>query len=165
MDRINSRLLAILVIAAATLACGLARHDAESIHSQCDAATTGANPVTEHEFTGFPLVRFDPEYPPLAKRYCLSGWVMVSFSISDSGRVSDLRILDSEPNRVFDESALRALEQWRYNPTPSRPPGSQDRACALFRFLFSFGGSPDRQSPSFPSSDCHPDVPVPQRAA
>ena len=164
MDRIHARVLAIPIMAAATLACALARYDADSLHSQCGAAIT-ADPVVEHDFTGFPLVRFDPEYPPLAARYCLSGWVLVSFSISDSGRVSDLRILDSEPNSVFDESALRALEQWRYNPTPSRPPGSRDRACAVFRFSFSLSASPDRQPPSFPSSDCHPHVPVPQQAA
>jgi protein TonB len=63
-----------------------------------------------------PLVRIDPEYPPRAKQQRIEGYVIVEFTITPSGTVTDLRVIESQPSYVFDEAVLNAVRRWRYNP-------------------------------------------------
>ena len=61
-----------------------------------------------------PIVRIDPEYPPDAARDGLEGWVELNFSIDESGAVRNVVVVNSEPKRVFDRAAKRALQRWKY---------------------------------------------------
>ena len=61
-----------------------------------------------------PLVRFNPEYPPVAARDGVEGWVELSFSIDASGAVINVEVLNSDPKRIFDKAAKRALKRWKY---------------------------------------------------
>jgi protein TonB len=63
-----------------------------------------------------PLVRVDPTYPVRAKERGIEGWVVVEFTISPRGTVVDPEILDYEPSSIFNQSALRAIRRWKYNP-------------------------------------------------
>lgn len=63
-----------------------------------------------------PQFRVDPTYPPEASRDGVEGWVKLSFSVTSSGTVSDISVLQSEPKRVFDRAARRALQKWKYKP-------------------------------------------------
>jgi protein TonB len=63
-----------------------------------------------------PLVRIDPEYPPRAQQQGIEGYVIVEFTITSSGTVEDLRVIESKPPYVFDEAVLAAVRRWRYNP-------------------------------------------------
>ncbi|SIO35007.1 energy transducer TonB [Salinivibrio sp. ES.052] len=63
-----------------------------------------------------PLFRVEPNYPPRAMRRNLEGYVVVSFTISPSGRPQDLTVVDANPPRVFEREALRALRKWKYEP-------------------------------------------------
>jgi protein TonB len=63
-----------------------------------------------------PLVRIDPEYPPRAQQQGVEGYVIVEFTISPSGTVQDLRVVESKPAYVFDQAVLAAVRRWRYNP-------------------------------------------------
>jgi len=63
-----------------------------------------------------PLVRVDPEYPPRARQQGIEGWVDLEFTISPVGTVQDAFVMESQPPRVFDRAALRAVRKWRYNP-------------------------------------------------
>jgi protein TonB len=44
------------------------------------------------------------------------GYVLVRFNINESGRVSDVEVLESEPAGTFDEPALDAVRKWIYEP-------------------------------------------------
>ncbi len=63
-----------------------------------------------------PLVRIPPDYPPRALERGIEGWVIVRFTITQTGSVKDPQVVDSQPKRVFDEAALRSIVRWRYNP-------------------------------------------------
>jgi len=63
-----------------------------------------------------PLVRITPKYPISAARDGKEGWVQLGFTISEIGTVISPYIINSEPKRVFDKEALRALRKWKYKP-------------------------------------------------
>lgn len=60
--------------------------------------------------------RQEPYYPHSALMFCLSGEVKARFTIDAQGKPKDIRIVESEPEAVFDQSAAEAIEQWRFSP-------------------------------------------------
>ncbi len=65
---------------------------------------------------GNPLVRIEPQYPRKAAIQKIEGWVILKFTISKSGGVTDVKVLDSKPSKIFDRVALQALLKWKYQP-------------------------------------------------
>ncbi|WP_337878660.1 energy transducer TonB [Rheinheimera sp.] len=63
-----------------------------------------------------PLVRIEPKYPVQAARDGIQGWVKLSYSIDSAGQVTNVQVLEAEPKRVFEREAIRALQQWKYQP-------------------------------------------------
>ncbi len=63
-----------------------------------------------------PLVRIQPEYPIPARLQGIEGYVVLSFDISPTGSVLNPRVVDSRPQRIFDQVSLRAVRRWKYSP-------------------------------------------------
>lgn len=63
-----------------------------------------------------PIVRIEPQYPREALIEGISGWVDIEFTIEPDGSVSDPRIIDSNPRRMFDRNAIRAIYKWKFKP-------------------------------------------------
>jgi len=63
-----------------------------------------------------PIVRTKPEYPARELSRGTEGWVRVQFSVTSIGTVRDAVVVDSDPEAVFDQAALKAIARWRYNP-------------------------------------------------
>ncbi|MFB9134073.1 energy transducer TonB [Vibrio sp. AK197] len=63
-----------------------------------------------------PINRVDPRYPLRAQKRKIEGYVSLSFTIDKSGRPTDIQVTDSEPKRIFDREAVRALSKWKYQP-------------------------------------------------
>ncbi len=61
-----------------------------------------------------PIIRINPKYPMEAAQSGIQGWVQLIFSINEIGEVTDIRILDSQPKRIFDQAAKQALRKWKY---------------------------------------------------
>lgn len=68
-----------------------------------------------------PEVLFRPalRYPPLAQRRRIEGRVELEFLIGIDGSVSDVSVLSSEPEGIFDREAIGALQRWRFEPPAS----------------------------------------------
>ncbi len=63
-----------------------------------------------------PIVRIEPQYPRKAAMQGTQGWVLLSFDITETGAVDNVQVLKSQPRRVFDMAAKRALLKWKYKP-------------------------------------------------
>jgi protein TonB len=63
-----------------------------------------------------PIVRPPPEYPPREIAKGTEGWVQVRFTVTTVGTVKDAVVAEAEPQKVFDDAALKAIARWRYNP-------------------------------------------------
>ena len=62
------------------------------------------------------MVRVTPVYPPRAQEKGIEGWVVVEFTVTESGSVADASIVDASPKRIFNRAALRAIRKWKYKP-------------------------------------------------
>jgi len=63
-----------------------------------------------------PIVRIEPNYPRDALLRGIEGWVRVRFTITPDGSVMNPQVVDSDPRRVFDREALRAILRWKFRP-------------------------------------------------
>jgi protein TonB len=63
-----------------------------------------------------PIVRIDPQWPRQALLDGISGYVILEFTIEADGSVSDAVVVESEPRRLFDRNAVRAIYKWKFKP-------------------------------------------------
>jgi len=63
-----------------------------------------------------PLVRIDPEFPARAAARKVQGWVVVRYTITAAGTVTDAAVVKAEPEGWFEEAALRAISRWKFSP-------------------------------------------------
>ncbi len=63
-----------------------------------------------------PVVRIPPPYPPAARRRRIEGYVVVEFTVTETGAVRDPKIVEARPPGVFDRAVLRAVRHWRFQP-------------------------------------------------
>lgn len=57
-----------------------------------------------------------PNYPGIAQRMQIEGYVIVGLDVNEHGQVSNVTAVDSEPGSVFDQSAIDAVSMFRYIP-------------------------------------------------
>ena len=63
-----------------------------------------------------PIVVIRPMYPREAAMKGQEGWVKVEFRITAIGTVKNPRVIDSQPPRVFNREAIRAILKWKFKP-------------------------------------------------
>ncbi|PVZ72388.1 energy transducer TonB [Pelagibaculum spongiae] len=63
-----------------------------------------------------PLSTFPPVFPSKALRRKIEGFVTLSFTVTKSGRISNIKIIESDPKRIFDREAIKAIRKWKFQP-------------------------------------------------
>jgi len=63
-----------------------------------------------------PIVRTPPQWPREALVNGTSGWVRIEFTILEDGTVKDPKVVESQPPRLFDRNAVRAILRWKFKP-------------------------------------------------
>ncbi len=63
-----------------------------------------------------PIVKVAPQYPSRAQSRGIEGWVLLSFTVTQTGAVIDPVVLDSEPPGIFDNAAQKAVLRFKYKP-------------------------------------------------
>ncbi|HOG67948.1 MAG TPA: TonB family protein [Fibrobacteraceae bacterium] len=82
------------------------------------------------------LKEIQPKYPERAKKMGVSGYVKVYLVIDVYGKVSQVRILTSEPTGYgFEEAALKAVREWKFEPAKLGSYPVSQKATKEFRFV------------------------------
>lgn len=63
-----------------------------------------------------PLFKIKPRYPLIAKHQKTEGALLMQFTVNPKGETQDIRIMEADPPGIFNDSALEAVRQWRFNP-------------------------------------------------
>ena len=67
-----------------------------------------------------------PRYPSRAYRQKIEGYVVVAFTVYPNGKVGDLRVVEADPEGVFDRDAMDAVSRFEFDP-PGRQVPTQQR--------------------------------------
>jgi len=70
--------------------------------------------ITDGEM--LPLVNVTPQYPTRAASRGIEGWCQVAFTVTETGGVRDVVVVDEEPAGIFDSSSIRAAEKFKFQP-------------------------------------------------
>ena len=63
-----------------------------------------------------PIVKVAPMYPPGAQSRGIEGWVLLEFTVTETGSVEDPKVIEAEPAGTFDEAAKKAVVKFKYKP-------------------------------------------------
>lgn len=55
-------------------------------------------------------------YPESAKAAGTEGWVQVRYDIDVEGNVLNAVVIAAEPQGIFDETALKTVQSWKFTP-------------------------------------------------
>lgn len=61
------------------------------------------------------LKRVPPVYPARVLSRGIEGWVTVSYTITESGNVADIVVVESS-SQLFERSAIKAVSKYRFKP-------------------------------------------------
>ncbi|MWP61157.1 TonB family protein [Gilliamella sp. Pas-s25] len=67
-----------------------------------------------------PIRRNQPEYPRRALDMRLEGYVVALFDVNSDGRVENIRIIEANPNNIFNRSVINAMKTWKYKPIAAK---------------------------------------------
>lgn len=81
-----------------------------------------------------PLERVPPKYPARAASRHIEGWVKIEFTITTDGDVENAVVVEAEPAEVFDEAALKAINQWKFKEKMVNGVAVEQRAVQTLQF-------------------------------
>lgn len=87
----------------------------------------GANSLKRLEYVA-------PQYPILPRMSRGTGWVELEFTVRADGSTGDIVVTNSSPRRTFDNAAMIAVAQWRYEPVIRGGLPVEQRAAVRIRF-------------------------------
>ena len=78
--------------------------------------------------------RVMPSYPEKALRYSRVGYVVVEYNINTNGEVVSPKVVDAMPEGIFNDAAVTAVKQWKYEPNFGSVAPDMALARARIRF-------------------------------
>lgn len=81
-----------------------------------------------------PLERIPPKYPARAASRHIEGWVKIEFTITTSGEVENAVVVEAEPPEIFDDAALKAINQWTFKEKTVDGVAVEQRAVQTLQF-------------------------------
>lgn len=82
-----------------------------------------------------PIVKVAPMYPARAQSQGIEGWVLVQFTVTETGSVINPMVVEAQPPGVFDEAAKKAVTKFKYKP---RVEGGKPIAVSNVQHLIRF---------------------------
>jgi protein TonB len=62
------------------------------------------------------LRSFPPQYPYIAKRDSIEGWVVLRFVVNTEGVAGNVTVAAAEPEGIFEEAAMKAVARYKFKP-------------------------------------------------
>lgn len=56
------------------------------------------------------------EYPAEARQKSISGYVLLKILVAVNGAIEKVEVQESEPQGIFDQSAIKSIKGWRFEP-------------------------------------------------
>ncbi|MFC4310038.1 TonB family protein [Steroidobacter flavus] len=75
-----------------------------------------------------------PAYPDAARKRGIEGWVELAFTVQTNGTVDQVEVRNASPADVFDDAAIRAVRQWRFEPVERNGERIEQRAMVRLKF-------------------------------
>jgi TonB family protein len=75
-----------------------------------------------------------PVYPEAARKRGIEGWVELAFTVQTNGGVDEVEVRNASPADVFDDAAMRAVKQWRFEPVERNGEKVAQRAMVRLKF-------------------------------
>ena len=63
-----------------------------------------------------PIVKVQPIYPRRAQERGIQGYVLIEFTVTETGAVVDPVVIEADPPGYFERAALRAVVKFKYKP-------------------------------------------------
>ena len=63
-----------------------------------------------------PVINPPPVYPDALRGDKIKGSVELQYTVMADGSVSDFRVIESKPQGVFDDIAVKAIQSWSFKP-------------------------------------------------
>jgi len=95
-----------------------------------DAAADDPVPISSFIRTNYVA----PIYPRAAQRRNVSGSVDVMFTVSTLGAVTEMSVLHAEPGETFNQAAMNAVAQWRFEPVIENGVAVEKRTAVRLSF-------------------------------
>lgn len=75
---------------------------------------TGGLAVSDGEY--LPLVKVAPMYPVRAQTRGITGYCIVSYTVTKSGATQDVHPVDCQPPGYFEDASVKAAKEFKYKP-------------------------------------------------
>jgi len=100
------------------LAAGLgASSDLDALNDRIRQRKAGGGDVLQMpEQSLTRLNKLDVQYPARALQTSVEGWVEIAYTVTPDGSVTNVKVVNATPPKVFEASATRAVSRLRYQP-------------------------------------------------
>src|ERR1700722_194867 len=100
------------------LAAGLgASSDLDALNDRIRQRKAGGGDVLQMpEQSLTRLNKLDVQYPTRALQTSIEGWVEIAYTVAPDGSVTNVKVVNATPPKVFEASATRAVSRLRYQP-------------------------------------------------
>lgn len=78
--------------------------------------------------------RLPPRYPSDARMRRQEGFVKLAFTVTKNGGVTDVEVVEAQPEGVFERAAVQALKGWRFEPVKRDGEATTVRAVQTLNF-------------------------------
>jgi len=63
-----------------------------------------------------PIVKVAPNYPALAARRGIEGFVILEYTVTHQGTTKDIVVIEAKPSSIFNRDAIRSAMRYKYKP-------------------------------------------------
>ena len=82
-------------------------------HALTDAQFNGIN-ASDGEY--LPIFKVQPRYPRRALERGIEGYVIVEFTVTKTGAVKDIKVVEANPPKIFNQATINAVQKFKYKP-------------------------------------------------